>query len=461
MEITATIDRKVKYVSEASIRRHPKLEDSNGISNLPTTEIFEQLALMGYVSNSDKLTFQKGHFSTQWSHTQKPFSNIRKASKGYTRVDIPLFSTMLVQGPILQGEGSTVPVESHHTPTSAPSTLQPPISSPSRRITRQESMVPQPISPTKTPVEDEAASTCVDVRHGGAATTVTSLDVGQGSGNIDKTPSMPHNSPVPRVNTLESDEGSMTLQELMILCTTLSKKVESLEEYLKQTKQVYGAAYTKLIRIVKSTASPPRVSTADDISTTETLVYIRRSETNDKEQLDEEERQRIARVHEEASSFNIEEWEAIQARVEADEELAHRTIPKIAAKSSKRDAEEELDQDSSKIQKTVLEQGMNVEALQTKYPIIDWKIYTKSTRKYWKIIRVGNHTKVYQFFDDLLKVFDKDDLVKLWSLVKERFTSTEPTNDKEREIWVELKRLFKPDIDEELWKLQKHIHDLT
>ncbi|GJT28012.1 putative reverse transcriptase domain, reverse transcriptase zinc-binding domain protein [Tanacetum coccineum] len=38
-------------------------------------------------------------------------------------------------------------------------------------------------------------------------------------------------------------------------------------------------------------------------------------------------------------------------------------------------------------------QGMNVEALQTKYPIIDWKIYTEGARKYWKIIRVGNHTK--------------------------------------------------------------------
>ncbi|GJR46778.1 hypothetical protein Tco_1314881 [Tanacetum coccineum] len=42
------------------------------------------------------------------------------------------------------------------------------------------------------------------------------------------------------------------------------------------------------------------------------------------EQLDEEERQRIARVHEEASSFNIEEWEDIQATIEADEELAQR-----------------------------------------------------------------------------------------------------------------------------------------
>ncbi|GKE74254.1 hypothetical protein Tco_1536295, partial [Tanacetum coccineum] len=47
MEITDTIDGKVKIVTDASIRRHLKLENSNGISNLPTTEIFKQLALMG------------------------------------------------------------------------------------------------------------------------------------------------------------------------------------------------------------------------------------------------------------------------------------------------------------------------------------------------------------------------------------------------------------------------------
>ncbi|GJW18583.1 hypothetical protein Tco_0026019 [Tanacetum coccineum] len=55
----------------------------------------------------------------------------------------------------------------------------------------------------------------------------------------------------------------------------------------------------------------------------------------------------------------------------------------------------------------------------------------------------------------------RDDLVMLWSLVKEKFNSTEPIDDKEREIWVELKRLFEPDTDDELWKLQNHIHDVT
>ncbi|GJX13175.1 hypothetical protein Tco_0204933 [Tanacetum coccineum] len=47
MEITATIDGKVKVVSKASIRRHLKLEYFDGISTLPTSEIFKQLALMG------------------------------------------------------------------------------------------------------------------------------------------------------------------------------------------------------------------------------------------------------------------------------------------------------------------------------------------------------------------------------------------------------------------------------
>ncbi|GJS83617.1 hypothetical protein Tco_0750158 [Tanacetum coccineum] len=71
-------------------------------------------------------------------------------------------------------------------------------------------------------------------------------------------------------------------------------------------------------------------------------------------------------------------------------------------------------------------------ALQVKYPIIDWEIFTEESRRYWRIIRVGNHTEVYQIFKDMLKRFDRDDLEKLWDLVKKRFRSTEPIVDKEK-----------------------------
>ncbi|GJZ56219.1 putative ribonuclease H-like domain-containing protein [Tanacetum coccineum] len=47
VELTATIDGQVKTITEASLRRHLKLEDNGGVTTLPNLEIFEQLALMG------------------------------------------------------------------------------------------------------------------------------------------------------------------------------------------------------------------------------------------------------------------------------------------------------------------------------------------------------------------------------------------------------------------------------
>ncbi|GJW29266.1 ribonuclease H-like domain-containing protein [Tanacetum coccineum] len=65
VELTATIDGQEKTITEASLRRHLKLEDNGGVTTLPNSEIFKQLALIGYETDSDKLTFQKGNFSPQ------------------------------------------------------------------------------------------------------------------------------------------------------------------------------------------------------------------------------------------------------------------------------------------------------------------------------------------------------------------------------------------------------------
>ncbi|GJR05833.1 hypothetical protein Tco_0528817 [Tanacetum coccineum] len=83
--------------------------------------------------------------------------------------------------------------------------------------------------------------------------------------------------------------------------------------------------------------------------------------------------------------------------------------------------------------RAVPEEGMHVKALQTKYLLIYLEIYTEDSRV--------------------------DDLVKLWSIVQERFNSPRFTEDKEKELWVELKRLFEPIDDDELWKSQRYMHD--
>ncbi|GJY24529.1 hypothetical protein Tco_0398187 [Tanacetum coccineum] len=108
------------------------------------------------------------------------------------------------------------------------------------------------------------------------------------------------------------------------------------------------------------------------------------------------------------------------------------------AGDTKRSTKEELDEQSSKKQKT---DELLQEELQR--------------------LMIIAPEEGMNIFKDMLKYFDRDDLVKLWSLVQERFNSIEPTEDKEIELWVELKRLFEPDADDELWKSQKHVHDIT
>ncbi|GJZ47095.1 retrovirus-related pol polyprotein from transposon TNT 1-94 [Tanacetum coccineum] len=566
-----------------------------------------------------------------------------------------------------------------------PSELQPP---PSNAQPTYEESIPNTSVPIPN-VADEVVFKEWDDRVVRATTTAASLDAAQASGNITKTQSMiipnvplpqgihtcgsprcqeaiegsiaqtrservptsTYDSPLSRVNTLGSDEGSMTLLELMVLCTTLSKKVESLEADLKQTKKVYGAAYTKLIKkmkklekTVKSNQARRRakIVVSDDEEDLEdsskqgmmieeinqdariTLV----TPTKDSSQEDQPEDQlgvlSAAKVLTDAAKKNVntytrrrravstgsgevstasrlfstveesvstasasmpvstagmvqevnisipspvvvkdKEWENIRARVESNEELTQRlqaeernkysevnqakmlvdlinqrkryfAAKKAEAKrnkpmtqaqqrnyvmnyikhmgshtlqqlkiysfdelkelfettmknvntfvpmetedrgraselaagssqapitdsakvgSSKMGAEVGLDHEGSKKQKTneasesVQEQldeeekelpqedlqqmmmvvpveEVYVEALQVKYLIIDWEVYSEDTRRCWKIIR-------------------------------ERFSTTKPTDGKEKELWVELKRLFKPDIDDTLWKLQR------
>ncbi|GKC85440.1 putative ribonuclease H-like domain-containing protein [Tanacetum coccineum] len=62
VKINVTIDGHSLSITEGSLQRHLKLADQDGITSIPNSKIFEKLALMGYHTDSDKLTFQKGAF---------------------------------------------------------------------------------------------------------------------------------------------------------------------------------------------------------------------------------------------------------------------------------------------------------------------------------------------------------------------------------------------------------------
>ncbi|GKD77596.1 hypothetical protein Tco_1340217 [Tanacetum coccineum] len=67
-QIHATVDGKIVLISESSVRSDIHFNDEDDITCLTNETIFENFALIGYESDSDKLTFQKALFSPQWKY---------------------------------------------------------------------------------------------------------------------------------------------------------------------------------------------------------------------------------------------------------------------------------------------------------------------------------------------------------------------------------------------------------
>ncbi|GJX74699.1 hypothetical protein Tco_0313294 [Tanacetum coccineum] len=139
---------------------------------------------------------------------------------------------------------------------------------------------------------------------------------------------------------------------------------------------------------------------------------------------------------------------------------------------SKKRAGEELDEKSVKRQKLkddakkaelqlcleiVLrdDEAINVESLTTKYPMVDWKTHILTEDKmYYEIIRADGSTKFYKIFTAMLDDFDRQDMLDLYRLVKERFETTSPEGY-DRLLWGNLITLFEPSEEDEIWKAQQ------
>ncbi|GKD44461.1 hypothetical protein Tco_1269106, partial [Tanacetum coccineum] len=73
--------------------------------------------------------------------------------------------------------------------------------------------------------------------------------------------------------------------------------------------------------------------------------------------------------------------------------------------------------------------AINYDTLATKYPIVDWESQIIGSDLqgndliYWKITRADGSSKFYKVFSMMLDDFDKQDLVDLHRLVKERSAS--------------------------------------
>ncbi|GJT76841.1 hypothetical protein Tco_1043566 [Tanacetum coccineum] len=96
----------------------------------------------------------------------------------------------------------------------------------------------------------------------------------------------------------------------------------------------------------------------------------------------------------------------------------------------------------------------DVESLSTKYLIMDWKTYTLSENfMYYKIIKGDRSSKNYKILSEMLYDFDRQDIMKLYRLVKERYSSSKPEGY-DLMLWGDLHTLFEPDEESEIWMNQ-------
>ncbi|GKC16758.1 putative ribonuclease H-like domain-containing protein, partial [Tanacetum coccineum] len=200
-------------------------------------------------------------------HTKKVFGNMKRVGKDFSGNVTPLFPTMVVQN---QAQTPTITETSTPTtttiPTSIPTTIiQPTPSQPQkkhpRKHKRKATKVPQPSEPSH--IADEAVYKDMEDRLVRAATTASSLEAEQDSGNINKTRSKA--TPNKHGSQGTRSGGGPRCQETMgVLLLKLglreylnflmiydSQEIESLEKKVKRLERSKKSRSHKLKRLYK------------------------------------------------------------------------------------------------------------------------------------------------------------------------------------------------------------------
>ncbi|GKB49349.1 hypothetical protein Tco_0900102 [Tanacetum coccineum] len=87
--------------------------------------------------------------------------------------------------------------------------------------------------------------------------------------------------------------------------------------------------------------------------------------------------------------------------------------------------------------------------------IVDWKIYKEGRKSNYQIIRADGKSRMYMVFSQMLKRFNMEDLEDLYKLVKAKYGSTRLVEGYDLLFWGDLKTMFEPHVEDEVWKNQQ------
>nr|GEZ56678.1 hypothetical protein [Tanacetum cinerariifolium] len=154
---------------------------------------------------------------------------------------------------------------------------------------------------------------------------------------------------------------------------------------------------------------------------------------------------------------NIEFLLKSKVQIEEEENRAIESINEtLAQKEAKRRKLNKEDEDLKQHLEIVPDEDDDVytEAtpLARKVPVVDYQIIQLNNKPRYKIIRADGTHQLYVSFITLLKNFDREDLESLWSIVKEKFSTSKPNNFSDDYLLTTLRAMFKrPDGQDQIW----------
>ncbi|GJS58807.1 hypothetical protein Tco_0653591 [Tanacetum coccineum] len=168
------------------------------------------------------------------------------------------------------------------------------------------------------------------------------------------------------------------------------------------------------------------------------------------------------------AQLNKKKFEEIQVMYEKGDNNQKRSGRRLKMKALKRSKRQKTDSDHEEENhlRTFLnivpeeEEKIDYEVLGTRYPIINWESkfynYGHFGREliYYRVFRADGSSRWIKTFSEMIKFFDRMDLVEIHSLVMKRFETTPPEGI-DLLLWGDLRIMFESKEDDELWKNQE------
>nr|GEV28406.1 putative ribonuclease H-like domain-containing protein [Tanacetum cinerariifolium] len=430
-DVNVHIYRKKVVVTEDVIHQDLQLDDANGVECLPTEEIFAELARMGYKKPPSKLTFYKAFFSAQWEfliHTLVQCVNAKRTA--WNEFSCSMASTIIYL--------DTDDLSSHTTRYTSPA-LTHKVFANMRRIGKGFFGIKTPLFATML-VQPHAVKEEKDEED--------RVPVAPTPPSPIHAPSPPQAQPSPSLSPLQeqptdTSNSSMTLLNTLIeTCATLFQIVA----HLKQDKIAQALEILKLNRRVKKLEKTRRSK----------FLGLKRGE--------------IAEIDVDEDITLVD----IETEVDLGAELQERKDDDNAA-NKEVNAAEPIVFDDEEVTMTMAQTLIKMKA--EKERLLDEQMAKRlhdeeESFKKLKAVEVSGSestqdtptTDPKEISKKMFKICYKlsqclSSRLKLYRLVKERFSTAVPTEDKEKALWVDLKRLFEPNAADVFWKLQRYMHD--